>query len=84
MSIIEDRLAVIGFGAAVGADSGGWYVQHFGTASDDGADFGIAPLRARDWSVWLDLLRDRPGPPVFCVSRASWKSGLRKRRTPPA
>jgi hypothetical protein len=71
VSLLEERLAALGFGAAAQQDPGGWCVERIGPAADDHMDHGTTPLRRPDWSVWLDLLRDRPGPSFYHIRRAS-------------
>ena len=70
VSILDDRLAAIGFGASV-RPALGWRVERLDAGRDDASARCEGLLNSRDWSAWLDLLRDRPGPPVYRIRRAS-------------
>jgi hypothetical protein len=70
VSVLEERLLALGFGAAAWPDMGDWRVERLDAVAG-GATGADQPRLVGDRSAWRDLLRDPPGPPIYRIRRSS-------------
>jgi hypothetical protein len=67
VSVLDEELAAIGFGAAARAEAGDWRVERLGDGDASDSD---EPALDPDLSSFSDLLRDRKGSPIYRIRRA--------------
>jgi hypothetical protein len=68
VSVLEEELAAIGFGAGVRPDTGAWRVERLGAGTSNASDC-VEPELDSDLSIFSDLLRNRKAPPIYRVRR---------------
>jgi hypothetical protein len=68
VSILEEELAAIGFGAVAPGEAGDWRVERLGDGPSDISD-SDEPALDPDLSIFSDLLREPHGPPIYRIRR---------------
>jgi hypothetical protein len=69
MSGVKSRLSASG--DRVIREVGCWRIEQIRPASPGPAGRASVPQRSRSLSLWLNLLRDRPGSPAYRIRPAS-------------